>query len=187
MATGFEILFLALVYTMCNGDSDNGLPNNETYGMITESGNAWQDIINNSNLINGNKLSLKYSNNTESECDITIKTSLHAPDYYGKYYEDDKIIEISAFTTVNTKILKTSQNAKSIILKHEIGHWFGLQHLIMHDNKTGYSLIKTQSIMYPYLHLNDTNGIKITEYDAEKAIRKLFKNANSLHAEWTRT
>jgi hypothetical protein len=42
---------------------------------------------------------------------------------------------------------------------------------------TGYDLT-SQSIMYPILKLNDTNGIKITEYDTSSVIPKIFKKPN---------
>jgi hypothetical protein len=184
-----EIVFMALLSNICV--IDNYYDDTALFDQVVEAGNDWSDKINKSNLITerssefyGNKLHMNYIHltakefsNRDSLCSVTINTSIVNTDHYGIYDDENNLIDISTHTYENNAFVKIPDEALGVIIRHEMGHWFGSKHLIMMGDITGYDLTR-KSIMYPILRLNDTSGITITEYDTNNIIPKIFRNPN---------
>jgi len=185
-----EIVLLALLHNVCVMDNYYNDP--AFFQQVIEAGNNWSDKINKSNLITehssefyGKELNINYIHlnmtqfsNRDSLCSVTVNTSITNTDHYGIYDAENNLIDISTYTYENNTLVKIPDKALGVIIRHEMGHWFGAKHLMMMGKMTGYDLMTSQSIMYPILKLNDTNGIKITEYDTSSVIPKIFKKPN---------
>jgi hypothetical protein len=191
-----ELFLMALAYNVCISENpiadDTGF-----FEMVVDSGNDWEQKINNSELLKnrssefyGNKINFSYKNlngldPNEQNCSITIKEPLGEKEYLGNYDEENNTINIPVYFFENDLFVKIEPVAKAVIIRHEMGHWLGLPHLVRMGDESGYTLTK-KSIMFPVLRLDDTEGIEITSFDVNSVISKIFQKVDdkSYHVSW---